>query len=167
MSEEDTRFMKACPEETLILDRDSHLQMFEVDEYYDDNRPVVMGNVTVRTMLTPGHTIGCTSFFWDVKNPANGQVYTVGMHGGVGPNTMNDDYYRKSRYLTPDLRRRFIDDREKVKKVHVDIALPSHPNQIEIMDRAGQYTDENQIYLDDTVWKQFIDERVRQVETLM
>ena len=58
-------------------------------------------------------------------------------------------------------------DAEKVKNIHVDIALPSHPNQIEIVDRAGMYTDENQIYLDDTVWADFIDERVRQVKTLM
>ncbi len=167
MSKEDAKFMEECPEETLVLDKDSHPQTFEVDEFYSDDEPIVMGNVTIRTMLTPGHTIGCTSFFWEVKNPANGQVYIVGMHGGVGANTMNDNYYAKSKYLTPDLRQRFFDDAEKLKAIHVDIALPSHPNQIEIVDRAGQYTDENQIYLDDTVWADFIDERVRQVKVLM
>lgn len=167
MSKEDAEFMKACPEETLILDKDSHPQTFEIDEFYLDEEPIVMGKVTMRTVLTPGHTIGCTSFFWQVENPVNGAIYTVGMHGGVGANTMNDEYYAKSTYLTPDLRRRFLDDAEKVGKIDVDIALPSHPNQIEIMDRAGQYTDENQIYLDNTVWAQFIDERVRQVRVLM
>lgn len=80
---------------------------------------------------------------------------------------MNGEYYAKSTYLTPDLRRSFLDDAEKVGKIAVDIALPSHPNQIELMARAGQYTDENQIYLDNTVWAQFIDERVRQVRVLM
>lgn len=167
MSKEDAKFMRACPEETLILDRDTHPQPFEVDEFYSDEEPIVMGKVTVRTMLTPGHTVGCTSFFWQVENPVNGEVYKVGMHGGVGANTMNDQYYSASSYLTPDLRRKFLDDAEKLKKIHVDIALPSHPNQIEIIDRAGQYTDENQIYLDNTVWAQFIDERVRQVRALM
>lgn len=167
MSREDTEFMKACPEETLVLDKDSHAQFFEVDQYYSDDEPVVLGDVAVRTMLTPGHTIGCTSFFWDVKNPADGRIYTVGMHGGVGANTMNDSYYAKSRYLTPALRQRFFDDGEKLKALHVDITLPSHPNQIEIMDRAGEYTHENQVYLDETVWAEFIDERVRQVRALM
>ena len=137
------------------------------DKYYSDDEPITLGNISIRTILTPGHTIGCTSFLWDVKNPATGETYVVGMHGGVGANTMNDDYYSTSKYLTPDLRDRFISDADKLKKIHVDIALPSHPNQIEIVDRAGQYTDENQPYLDDTVWADFIDERVRQVKALM
>lgn len=167
MSKEDTEFYKACPEETLVLDPDSHPQYFEVDKYYSDDEPITLGNISIRTILTPGHTIGCTSFLWDVKNPANGETYVVGMHGGVGANTMNDDYYSTSKYLTPDLRDHFISDADKLKKIHVDIALPSHPNQIEIMDRAGQYTDESQPYLDDTIWADFIDERVRQVKSLM
>ena len=167
MSKEDTEFYKACPEETLVLDPDSHPQYFEVDKYYSDDEPITLGNISIRTILTPGHTIGCTSFLWDVKNPANGETYVVGMHGGVGANTMNDDYYSTSKYLPPDLRDRFISDADKLKKIHVDIALPSHPNQIETMDRAGQYTDESQPYLDDTIWADFIDERVRQVKSLM
>ena len=167
MSKEDTEFYKACPEETLVLDPDSHPQDFEVDKYYSDDEPITLGNVTIRTLLTPGHTVGCTSFLWEVKNPANGETYVVGMHGGVGANTMNDDYYSTSKYLTPDLRDRFISDADKLKKIHVDIALPSHPNPIEIVDRAGTYTDESQPYLDTTVWADFIDERVRQVKALM
>ena len=86
------------------------------------------------------------------------------MHGGVGANTMNDEYYKTSKYLTPDLRERFFADQEKVSNIHVDIALPSHPNQIEIIDRAGEYTHESQPYLDSTVWKDFINERIRQVK---
>lgn len=167
MSREDWEFMKACPEETMVLDKDSHPQMFEPDRFYSDEEPIALGNISVRSMLTPGHTIGCTSFFWEVRNPANGKTYVVGMHGGVGANTMNDKYYAQSKYLTPALRDRFLEDEEKVKAIHVDIALPSHPNQIEIVDRAGQYTDESQPYLDETIWAEFVEERVRQVKALM
>jgi len=167
ISREDYEFYKACPEETMVLDPDSHPQMFEADCFYDDDQPIVLGNVTIRTMLTPGHTIGCTSFFWEERNPVNGEAYQVAMHGGVGANTMNDDYYKISKYLTPDLRERFFSDEEKLKEIHVDIALPSHPNQIEIIDCAGQYTHESQPYLDDTIWAEFIHERVRQVKALM
>ena len=167
ISKEDYEFFQACPEETLVLDPDSHPQMFRADQFYHDDEPVTLGNVSVKTMLTPGHTIGCTSFFWKVTNPANGQQYVVGMHGGVGANTMNDNYYSTSKYLKPDLRERFLADSEKLKNIHVDISLPSHPNQIEIVDRAGEYTDEKQPYLDDSVWSDFITERVRQVRELM
>ena len=72
-----------------------------------------------------------------IMDELTGETYTIAMHGGVGANTMNDDYYSTSQYLTPDLRQRFLNDAEKLKKIHVDIALPSHPNQIEILDRAG------------------------------
>lgn len=167
MSKEDYVFMKACPEETLIPDSGSHVQEFEPDNFYADDKPIVQGDIAIKTMLTPGHTVGCTSFFWTVKNPVSGEKYEVAMHGGVGANTMNDAYYASSKYMTEEHRTRFLEDAEKLKKIHVDIALPSHPNQIEILDRAGTYRDENQPYLDETVWEQFIDERVRQVKVLM
>ncbi len=164
MSAEDDLFMQKCPEETELGELDLwHVQHIHVDRHYDDNQAIVLGDISIRTLLTPGHTIGCTSFFWDEKNPVTGETYTIAMHGGVGANTMNDRYYSTSKYLTPDLRERFYEDAEKLKRMHVDIALPSHPNQIEILDRAGSYSHENQPYLDDTIWADFIDERVRQV----
>jgi metallo-beta-lactamase class B len=140
-----------------------HGWSFCPDKFYSDNTPIVLGAVSVRTLLTPGHTIGCTSFFWDVVNPYNGVLYSVGMHGGVGANTMNDEYYKTSKVLTPNLRKRFLGDIDKVASIPVDIALPSHPNQIEILDRAGTYTDESQPFLDQSVWGSFIRERGRQV----
>ena len=166
MSKEDWKFMQDCPEETLLLDKNSHLQMFEPDYFYSDDEAIILGNISIRSLLTPGHTPGCTSFFWETANPVTGECYMVGMHGGVGSNTMNDEYYRTSHYLTSDLRNRFLKDGEEVAAIHVDIALPSHPNQIEIMDQAGTYTDESQPYVDNTVWADFIRERVRQVKGL-
>ena len=51
--------------------------------------------------------------------------------------------------------------------VAAEFALDTYPNQIEITDRAGQYTAESQPFLDDTIWKQFVEERVRQVRAMM
>ncbi len=167
MSREDTRFLEECPEETLVLDQDSHPQQLTVDRFYSDEEPVCLGDIAVRTVLTPGHTIGCTSFFWQETNPVTGETYTVAMHGGVGANTMNDKYYAGSKYLTPDLRERFLKDEPVIGAIPVDIALPSHPNQIEILDRAGSYTHESQPYLDKTIWAAFMKERARQVRALM
>lgn len=167
MSREDAKFMAECPEETMIPQSGSHCQYFTPDEFYDDDHPVTLGDISVKTLLTPGHTIGCTSFFWEEKNPVTGETYVVAMHGGVGANTMNDGYYATSKYLTPDLRERFLADVEVLKKMRVDIALPSHPNQITITDRAGSYTHESQPFLDSTVWADFLTERARQVTELM
>lgn len=163
MSREDYEFMRACPKETIDLDPRLRAQPFEPDRFFSDDEPVTLGDVSVRTLLTPGHTIGCTSFLWDVENPVTGETYTCGMHGGVGANTMNDAYYATSGMLTPALRTRFLDDVERVGSIRVDIALPSHPNQIAILDKAGTYRDDAQPYLDDTVWHDFLVERARQV----
>ena len=104
MSREDTGFLAECPDETLVLDADSHVQEPVIDRFYDDDTPICLGDIAIHTLLTPGHTIGCTSFFWEEKNPVTGESYRVAMHGGVGANTMNDKYYATSAYLTPDLR---------------------------------------------------------------
>ena len=61
---------------------------YTVDHYYDDNTPIVMGDVTIRTRLSAGHTPGCTSFFVDMPDE-NGNKINWAMHGGVGLNTMN------------------------------------------------------------------------------
>lgn len=167
MSKEDWEFMKACPEETIAIDKDSHPHPFVPDKFFSDDEPVTLGNISVKTMLMPGHTAGCTSFFWDVINPINGEVYTVGMHGGVGPATMTDKYYATSKFLTPDLRERFLNDAAMVRNIHVDIAIPSHLNQIDMTDQIGSYSDANQPYLDSTVWAEFVDERVRQVREIV
>lgn len=167
MSREDTEFLAKCPGETLEVEPLSHAQRFTVDRFYDDGAPIRLGDIEIKTLLTPGHTVGCTSFFWQETNPETGEKYTVAMHGGVGANTMNDKYYATSACLTPALRDRFLADEAKLAALPVDIALPSHPNQIEILDRAGSYTHAAQPYLDPTVWADFLHERVRQVKALM
>ena len=167
MSREDAQFLADCPGETLEMNPLSHPQQPVIDRFYSDDTPLRLGNIEIRTRLTPGHTIGCTSFFWQETNPATGDVYRIAMHGGVGTNTMNDACYARSARLTPALRDRFLADMPKLAALPVDIALPSHPYQIEILDRAGTYTHESQPYLDPTVWGDFIRERERRVRALI
>ena len=159
MSAEDAAFLRACPAETFGVDSRLAVFPFEPDRLYASGEPLRVGEVVFTPLLTPGHTPGCTSLFWQVTNPVTGGPLAVAMHGGAGVNTMSDAYYATSAYLTPDLRDRFIADAEgeKLRSIPVDITLPSHPNQIEILDRAGSYTPESQPYLDRTVWPAFLD----------
>ena len=159
MSAEDAAFLRACPAETFGVDSRLAVFPFEPDRLYASGEPLRVGEVVFTPLLTPGHTPGCTSLFWQVTHPVTGGPLTVAMHGGAGVNTMSDAYYATSAYLTSDLRDRFIADAEgeKLRSIPVDITLPSHPNQIEILDRAGSYTPESQPYLDRTVWPAFLD----------
>ena len=60
----------------------------------------------------------------------------MGLHGGVGPNTMTDAYFEKFG-VDKGLRQRFIDDCDKLKAVHVDITVPSHPAHGDLMSRIS------------------------------
>ena len=159
MSAEDAAFLRACPAETFGVDPRLAVFPFEPDRLYASGEPLRVGEVVFTPLLTPGHTPGCTSLFWQVTHPVTGGPLTVAMHGGAGVNTMSDAYYATSAYLTPDLRDRFIADAEgeKLRSIPVDITLPSHPNQIEILDRAGSYAPDSQPYLDRAVWPAFLD----------
>ena len=168
LSREDWAWIQAYPEETIAMVPGIHAQAFQPDHFYADNRPVALGDVTFHTRLTPGHTPGCTSFFWEMVDRAAGERYRIAMHGGVGTNTMNDEYYAHSRSLTPALRARFLRDAEAMRTIPVDIALPSHPNQrADFLDKAGSYADGYQPYLDRTAWTRFLEERIRLTRATM
>src|SRR5699024_582048 len=98
---------------------------FQPDCFYSDDAPIVLGDVTIRTRLTPGHTPGTTSFFIEVPDEKEGKL-VVGLHGGVGTNTMSNDFLAKFG-LDVELRKRFIRDCDAMKNIHVDISIPSHP----------------------------------------
>lgn len=66
--------------ETEIRDRTTNF--YEFDRWYD------YGNVQIMVIWSPGHTTGTTNMLFKVKNPADGQFYTFGYHGGYGVNGM-------------------------------------------------------------------------------
>ena len=154
LSKEDACFMEACPDEVFYPREGSHVQKFSPDYLYD-GRPITLGDVCIETRLTPGHTPGCTSFFWSSLE-SDGARYQIGMHGGIGANTMNDEYYKVSRGMTYALRKRFLADIPSLLEVHVDIALPSHPNQIDILSMAGSYSEQRNPFIDPSVWSAFL-----------
>lgn len=154
MSWQDAEFMRQFPEEVWFPGEGCLIQEFAPDHFYDDDKPIRQGSIIIKTLLTPGHTPGCTSFFWTEQ--ISGKARTLGMHGGVGPNTMSNAYYAKSRGMTAQLRGQYIAQMETLKRMRVDITLPSHPNQLEILDRAGCYPRDPDTYLDPDIWPQFI-----------
>lgn len=130
---------------------------YTVDRYYDDNTPIVMGDVTIRTRLSAGHTPGCTSFFVDMPDE-NGNKITWAMHGGVGLNTMNAEYLNKV-HLPLSLQQDFLRGCEEMKREHVDICTPSHPSHSNMLEIAPEDHMDYRPFVDDTKWAAFLDER--------
>lgn len=139
---------------------------FEPDEYYDDDTLLKLGKFTIRTVLTPGHTPGTTSFFFDVKDVVE-QSYTCGLHGGIGLNTLSPEYYKENPDWPQALLPAFVNSLEKLLKEKVDIVLPSHPNQVPIMHKAGKYDEKNNPFIDPIEWEKLLTRRLEEAKKLL
>lgn len=137
---------------------------YEVDCFYDNEAAMQFGSVKIQTILTPGHTPGTTSFVITMPDE-NGNTVTAALHGGVGPMTMTNAIY-DSLGAPHSLRRTFIEDCEKLKKIHVDIAIPSHPAHGDLFARREKDLNDYHCFVDDKQWSEFLDSRKEFVERL-
>lgn len=159
LSAEDDAFRRTEAASFVGLDLKFKPYDYEVDAHYSDDTPIKLGNVEIATRLTPGHTPGTTSFF--IKAPDNdGKPLVAAMHGGVGVLTMSDEAFQKSG-LSPELRRRFIQDCDRLKDIHVDICLPSHPAHGRLFEMRDKGWTEGNPFVDQNAWPQFLESRVK------
>lgn len=135
------------------------------DKIYSDDKPIVLGNVTIHTFSTPGHTPGCTSMVFDVKDQ-EGNTYTCGIHGGVGLNTLSRTFLLENG-LPLALQEEFMEGLRRLEKLHVDICLPSHTNQVGIIPLIDQITDEFNPFIDAAIWQELMQERLGRMEQML
>lgn len=145
-----------------ILTEDHEYIDFEVDGYYSETQPIELGNVKITTLFTPGHTEGTYSFFYTQEE--SGQKLLCGLMGGIGVVTMLDEML-KSRPLPISLRDDYIRSLERIRKIPVDVVVPSHPDQIDLFN-IHSLNGENP-YINRSRWVSLMDywiERMRQVK---
>ncbi|MBR5439349.1 MAG: MBL fold metallo-hydrolase [Clostridia bacterium] len=95
-----------------------------IDYEFDDGEILKLGNTQIKCVLSPGHSQGTTSFFFDVFDGA--KTYKVGYFGGVGFLTLYNDFLKK--YNQPlSLRSDFLNTLNSLKGIKVDITLGNHP----------------------------------------
>ena len=137
----------------------------EPDALYSDETPIQLGSVSVRTVSTPGHTPGCTSFFFDIRD-VDGKTRRCGMHGGVGLNTMSREYFRESG-LPISLRDEYIAGLERLDAMEVDICLPSHTNQVGILRLVDKISEAYNPYFEPSIWHELMHDRLQKVLDLV
>jgi len=133
-------------------------------EFYDDNKPITLGNVTVHTKHTPGHTPGTTSFFFTVTDD-DGKSYTCGMHGGLGQNTLNNTFFRESG-LPTSLRDQFLAGLMELDKMEVDITLPSHSGYTNFLPLVEEITDTHNPFVNRETWHTLMKDNFRIISDL-
>lgn len=91
MSSVDTGLIKERPERALCeYGPGKYFDLCLPDEEIDDGQIITLGNTSIRCVLTPGHTHGTMTFFFDARDE-DGNTLRAGYMGGCGMLTV----YRK------------------------------------------------------------------------
>ena len=117
----------------------------------EDGDTLTLGNTTIQFVLTPGHTVGTISLFFDTTY--EGKSYRVGTFGGAGVNTMvpeHCDFY-------PACRADYANSLLRLEKENVDIFIGNHVwnNDTEEKGKRLLAGGKNE-FIDAEEWKKFL-----------
>jgi len=165
MSKEDYDMMQEHPE-WVYFDYQNWID-FEVDEFYADDKVLDFGDIKISTKLTPGHTPGTTSFFFEDYD-SQGRRYKVAMHGGVGVNTLTDQFYKEHPGWPEDMPDKFLESMNEMLNIELDIPLPSHPMHIPVIPKAGTYVEgPKNPFINPQGWVDMVKLRIEQAKPLV
>lgn len=133
----------------LILDED-HVAPFTINEFYDYNKPFLMGNTKICFRHTPGHTPGTTSFF--VHTLHNGKPVVGAMHGGLGLNGLTARELEEN-HLPVSLQSEFLRGLKSLQDEPVDFVLPSHMHNYDILSRYAVDDGSGDVFIDPDGWR--------------
>ena len=142
----------------------AYYEAFEPDVIMQDGDVITLGNTSIEIISTPGHTPGTVSMFFEVYGEGN--AYKVAMHGGVGTNSMMNDFL-KSYGLSADCRQKFLDSIDRVKDRPVDIFIGNHVWNNDTLDKYERImSGEKDAFVDISEWKRFLEKCAENVIAL-
>lgn len=131
-------------------------ECFTPDVELEDGDVIELGNTKIRCVLTPGHSKGVMSHFWNLRH--DGKDYNVGIYGGAGYSTVSEEWLKKAG-LPLSLRDDFLSSIEKVWNEPVDIMLGNHPFHNDTYRKAEKKKNgEEMAFVDPSEWRRFLSE---------
>ena len=128
----------------------------DFDRLLEDGEIFELGNAKIRCVLTPGHTVGVLTFFFDVT--WEGKTYLAGLFGGAGTNSMGLVYATHNEEA-PDMTDRMLESIDKVWDEPVVVHLGNHPyNNKTLQKRAKQLEEGGNPFIDPDSWHRFLAE---------
>jgi len=139
-------------------------EVFDVDHPLTGGEVISLGNVSIESVHTPGHTAGAMSYFFEVTE--EGKSYRVGMMGAPGWNTLRKEYLEK--YGLPLSRREdYFDSLARIRDREVDIQIAPHPSQNDTFGKQAARTEDSNPFIDPGAWPTFIDNLARYGRSMM
>ena len=140
------------------------VEPFDYDFLYDYKTPIEHGGFTFTVLHTPGHTPGTSSIFYEDRDE-DGTVYRVGLHGGMGVNTMVDGCFATKEQAEKE-RGAFRAMMEGLKGMPVDITITNHAGNIRMSERMGEDKTDFRPFVDPTFWDAHIDRILDQLTAI-
>ena len=137
---------------------------FRIDHLYEYGKEFQLGNTSVTPILTPGHTVGCTSLI--LKTPFRGRTVTIGVHGGLGQNGLTQAELKEKR-LPLDLPQRYLHSLEKLLDLDIQVFLPLHNAYYDIFSLAEKDNGDHSVYIQPDDWKGIMQLRIAAIKDLM
>lgn len=128
-------------------------ETFTLDMPLRDGQTLTLGDTEIECAHTPGHTPGCMSYRFTVRD--EGVDYVVGIHGGTGLNTLTDEYLAKYG-LSHEYRRLYLASVQRLKAWTVDIHLGSHPSISDILAKRDRMDGGVNPFVDATAWPDYL-----------
>ena len=125
----------------------------EFDYEIEDGEIFELGNTKIRCVLTPGHTPGVLSLFFDVTY--EGKTYLAGMFGGAGTNAVKLPYIFVNK-LSEDMPYQMLDSVEKLRKEPVMVHLGNHPGNNHTLEKYEQLKEGGNPFIDADSWGNFL-----------
>ena len=165
ISRVDAEIMRSNPELLVNKKNFPFAEVPEFDYEIEDGEIFELGNVKIRFVLSPGHTDGVLSSFFDVTY--NGKIYRAGMFGGAGTNAVTLPYiFRNKR--NRDCDRQMLDTIEMLMNEKVEIHLGNHPGNNNTFGKLEEKIENggNPFIAPDS-WKNFFNTLHKRVETII
>ena len=159
MGEVDVRDMAEHPERFRQMnekDEGRWNESFTADVALKDGDVIELGNTKIRCVLTPGHTVGVMSHFWETEE--DGKTYRVGIYGGAGFVTVGAEKL-KADGLPLTMQQVFAESIDKVWDEKVDVMLGNHPFHNDTYEKHERVLrGEADAFIDPTEWRRYLQE---------
>lgn len=153
----DAEALRAMPHRAhLDLSALPYAQIPAFDRELEDGEVFELGNTKIRCVLTPGHTPGVLTFFFDVTY--EGKTYLAGLFGGAGTNAMTRPYtaHNVEPLNATDM---MLDSIERIWDEPVVVHLGNHPyNNKTLQKRAKQLEEGGNPFIAPDSWHSFLAE---------
>jgi len=165
----DAENFRTRPELALVHESTDYMdELFEPDVEIHDGDEITFGNTKILFHLSPGHTEGVISCYFDVTD--GDERKRAGYFGGFGFNTLQKDYLLEIGDTKFAMRDRMMASLLRERGQHVDVFVPNHCVNVDLLTKRQYMIDHPEApnpFVDAGQWGRYFDKKIADLKALM